>query len=163
MVLPPHAALRSHRGELDAVRRDDRAVSYAISARGLADDLPEGSAECPEAAEADLEAHVGDGAVRLTHEKHRALNPPTLQVPMRRLAEHGAEAAAEIGRRDVGHRGYRAHIERLGEPAIHRVPGAQQAPIQIFGFAAHPPTLGEGPDPRGRTRTHARPGMAASH
>ena len=35
----------------------------------------------------------------------------------------------------------RAHVERLGVGAIHRVSGAQQAPIEIFNFAAHPPTL----------------------
>jgi hypothetical protein len=60
---------------------------------------------------------------------------------MRRLAEDGAEAAAESGRRDVGHRGHGAHVERLGVGAIHRVSRAQQAPIEIFSFSAHPPTL----------------------
>jgi hypothetical protein len=55
-------------------------VPPAIGARRLADDLPEGSAEGPKAGETDREADVGDGAVSLTQEKHRALDPPPLQV-----------------------------------------------------------------------------------
>jgi hypothetical protein len=60
---------------------------------------------------------------------------------MGRLAVHGAEAAAEVSRRDVRHRSHGAHVQRLGVGAIHRVSGAQQAPVEIFSFAAHPPTL----------------------
>jgi hypothetical protein len=55
--------------------------------------------------------------------------------------EDGAEAAAEVGWQDVGHRSDRSHVERLGVGAIHCVSGAEQAPVEIFNFAAHPPTL----------------------
>jgi hypothetical protein len=76
---------------------------------------------------------------------------------MGRLAVDGAEAAAEVGRRDVGHRSHGAHVERLGVGAIHRVSGAQQAPIEIFSFAAHAPTLVEivrWPGPGQETKRH---------
>ena len=60
---------------------------------------------------------------------------------MRRLPEDGAEAAAEVRLGDVGHRGHRADIERLGVRTVHRVARAQQAPVEVFGFAAHGATL----------------------
>jgi hypothetical protein len=119
------------------VRRHDRAVPHPIGARRLADDLPERSAERPQASETDSKADVGDSAVSLTQQKHRALDPPPLQIAMGHLAEDRAEAAAEVGRRDVGHRSHGAHVERPGIVAIHRVSGTQQAPIEIFSFAAH--------------------------
>src|SRR3954451_23429433 len=45
---------------LDAVGHDDRLMTTAVARRGLPDDLPEGSAEGPEAGKADIEANVGD-------------------------------------------------------------------------------------------------------
>ena len=123
------------------MRRHDRAVPPAIGARRFADNSPEGSAVGPKAGETDREADVGDGAVSLTQQEHRALNSPPLQVAVGRLAEDGAETAAEVGWRDVGHRSDRSHVERLGVGTIHCVSGAEQAPVEIFNFAAHPPTL----------------------
>ena len=43
--------------------------------------------------------------------------------------------------RDVGDRGDRAHVERLGVGAVHRVAGAQQAPVEVLGLPAHAATL----------------------
>ena len=60
---------------------------------------------------------------------------------MRRLPEDRAEAAAEMGLGDMGHRGHGADVERLGVGAVHGVAGAQQAPVQILGFPAHAATL----------------------
>ena len=37
----------------------------------------------------------------------------------------------------MGHRGHGADVERLGVGAVHGVAGAQQAPVQVLGFAAH--------------------------
>jgi hypothetical protein len=133
----PGAAVRSHSGELDAVRRHDRAMSSPIGARRLADDRTEGSAERAETGEADSEAHVGDAAIGLAQQEHRALHAPSLQVAVRGLAEYGAETAAEVGGRDVGDRGDGPHIERIRVVAIHRIPSPQQAPIQILGLEAH--------------------------
>jgi hypothetical protein len=44
---------------------------------------------------------------------------------------NGAEAAAEVGWRDAGHRSDRSHVERLGVGAIYCVSGAEQAPVEI--------------------------------
>src|SRR5881396_203135 len=116
-------------------------MSLAIARRRLADDLAERPAEGPQAHEADVEADVGDAAVGFAEEEHRALYPPPLQVSVRRLSEHRAEAADEVRLGDIGHRGHGADVERQGVGAIHGVAGAQQAPVQLLGFPAHPPTL----------------------
>ena len=41
----------------------------------------------------------------------------------------------------MGHRGDSADIERLGVGAIHRIAGAQEAPVQILDVTAHGATL----------------------
>ena len=105
------------------MRRHDRAVPHPIGARRLADNLPEGSAERPEAGETDSEADVGDSAVSLTQEKHRALDPPPLQVAMGRLTVDGAEAAAEViarlARSAAGRPGFLWARSILKSPAWH--------------------------------------------
>jgi len=99
-------------------------MPHAVVRRRLADDLPERAAEGPQAREADVEADVGDAAVSLAQQEHRALHPPPLQVTVRRLPEGGAEAADEVRLGEVGHRGDGADIERLGVGAVHGVAGA---------------------------------------
>src|SRR5258708_354908 len=89
---------RSGVRHLDAVGHADRPMTAAVARRRLPDELPERPAEGPEAGEADVEADVGDAAVGLPQQEHRALYPPPLQVAVRRLAEHGAEATAEVRR-----------------------------------------------------------------
>src|SRR6266550_1847498 len=84
---------RPHRPHLIAVGGHHRSIPHAIARRRLADDLPERAAEGPPAREADVEANVGDAAVGLAQQEHRALHPPPLQVTVRRLPEGGAEAA----------------------------------------------------------------------
>src|SRR5919108_236166 len=97
----PNRHARPHRRELNAVRRDDWPMAPAVAGGGLAHDLAEGPAEGSQAGEGDIEADIGDAAVGLAQEEHRALDPSPLQVPVRRLAEHLAEAAAEVRRRDA--------------------------------------------------------------
>lgn len=150
----PSADPRSQGSKLDAVGCHDRAMPRPIRARRLPDDLPKGSAKCPEAAEAYVEADVGHGAVTFAQQKHRTLDPAPLQIAVGRLPEDGAEASTEVGRRNVGHRRHCAHIERLGVGAVHRVTGTQQAPVELFGFATHPPRLCE---TRRTLGTHKRP------
>src|SRR5262249_12865205 len=120
----------------------DRPMTAAVARRRLPDDLPERPAEGPEAGEADVEADVGDAAVGLPQQEHRALYPPPLQVAVRRLAEHGAEAAAEVRRGDVGYRRDGTKVERLGVGAVHRIAGAEQGPVQILDLSAHAAMLG---------------------
>jgi hypothetical protein len=64
---------------------------------------------------------------------------------MRRLAERRLEAAAEVRFGDVGDRGDRGNVERLGVGPIHRVARAEQAPVEVLDIAAHAETL---PEPR---------------
>ena len=100
-------------------------MTHAVVRRGLADDLMERAAEGPDASETHVKANVGDAAVGLAQHEHGALDPPPLQVTVRRLAEDGAEAAAEVRLGEVGHRGHGADVERLGVGAVHGVAGAQ--------------------------------------
>ena len=137
----PSREPRSHGRQLDAVGRHDRSMPRAVARRGLANDLAEDAAERPQAGEADVHADVGDAAVGLAQEEHRALHPPALQIPMRRLPEDGSEGADEVRLGDMRHRGHGTNIERLGVGAVHRVAGAQEAPVQILDVPAHRATL----------------------
>src|SRR6185369_6052369 len=132
---------RAHRRQLDAMGRDDRPMPRAVARRRLADDLPEHAAESAQAGEAHVEADVGDAAVRLAEEEHRALDAPPLQVAVRRLPEDGAEAAAEMRLGDVRHGGHGADIERLGVGAVHGVASAKEAPVHVLDLPAHRATL----------------------
>src|SRR5947208_16304468 len=138
---PPRRHHRPRGRQLEAVGRHHRLMPHAVVGRRLADDLPEHADEGASAAEADVEADVGDAAVRLAQQEHRALYPPPLQVTVRRLPEDGSEAANEVGVGDVSHRGHGADVERLGVGAVHGVAGAQQAPVQVLDFPAHAATL----------------------
>src|SRR5947199_7933168 len=97
------SARRPVPGHRDAARdpRSDRRPgrglrALAVLARRLAEHLAEGPAEGAQAAEADVEADLRHRAVGLAQHRHRALEPPALEVAMRRLAEHVAEAADEV-------------------------------------------------------------------
>lgn len=103
----------------------------------FADDFPERSAERAEAREAHSKADVGDTPLCLAKHEHRSLNATALQVVMRRLAEDGAEAAAEMSLRNMRDRGDSSDIQRIGVSAIHGVARPQQSPIEVLGLAAH--------------------------
>ena len=122
---------------LDAAGHHDRSVTAAIGRRRLPDDLPERAAEAPETGETDRETDIGDTALGLSQQEHRAFDPAALKVAVRRLTEHAREAAAEMGRRNVGDRGDGRDVERLGVRAVDRVPGPQQAPVQFLDLSAH--------------------------
>src|SRR5512133_3601580 len=128
---------RSRPGHREAVRDvvGDRAL--AIGRGRLADDRAEGPAERPEAREADVEADVGDAAIGLHEQEHRALDPPTLQVAVRRLAESGPEGADEVRLGHVGDARESADVERPRIAAVHGVAGAQQPAVGVFGGPAH--------------------------
>ncbi len=100
-------------------------MPHAVVRRRLADDLPERAAEGPQAGEVDVDADVGDAAVGLAQQEHRAVHPPPPQVTVRRLPEDGAEAADEARLGEMGHRGHGADVERLGVGAVHDIAGAQ--------------------------------------
>src|SRR5438874_6757548 len=116
-------------------------MPHAVVRWRFADDLPEHADEGSPAGEADVEADIGNGAVGLAQQEHRALHPPPLKVTERRLPEDGSEAADEVRLGDMGHRGHGADVERVGVGAVHGVAGAQQTPVQVLDFPAHGATL----------------------
>jgi len=134
---------RSRGRHLEAVRRLDRWMVLAVARRCLPDDLAERSAEGPEAREADIEAHVGDAAIRLAQEEHRPLHPTPLEISVRRLPERGAEAPDEVRLGHVGDRGDGADVERLGVGAVHGVARAEKAAVRLLDFPTHGATLRE--------------------
>src|SRR5215216_618632 len=75
---------------------------HAVRGRRLAHDLAEGPPEAAEAREAHIEADLAHAPVRLSQEEHRPLDPPALEVAVRRLAEGGAKCPNEVRLRDVG-------------------------------------------------------------
>ncbi len=116
-------------------------MALAVARGRLANDLPECATEGPQAHEADVEANVGDAAVALAEQEHRALDPPPLKVAVGRLSEDRAEAADEVRLGDMSNRGHGADVERLGVGAVHGVAGPQQSPVQILDLLAHDATL----------------------
>jgi len=137
----PRRHHRPHGRHLEAGGRQHRLMPHAVVRWRLSDDLPERAAEGPRAGEADVEADVGDAAVGLAQQEHRALHPSSLQVTVRRLPENGAEATDEVRAGEMGHRGHGADVERLEVGAVHGVARAQYAPVQVLDFPAHGPTL----------------------
>src|SRR5256885_12599224 len=128
---PALLSRRAHPRHRPAGRHEQRRAlageARAVLRGRLADDRAKRAAERAQAVEAHVEADLGDRARGLTQELHGPLHAPALQVAVRRLAESGAELAAEVRRRYVGDACERLHIQRRGEGAVDRVAGAQHA------------------------------------
>src|SRR5919112_727208 len=128
---------RSHPG-LREVARDRLGLgAAAVLGRRLADDLAERAAERAEAEEADVEADLGDAAVALAQQEHRALDAAALEVAVRGLAERRAERADEVRLRGERDARERRHVERLRVGAVHRVARAEHAAVGLLHGAAH--------------------------
>src|SRR3954451_47507 len=107
---------RSHPGHHDARRHIARgagagAPGAPVGARRHTEDAPEGAAERPQARETDVEADLRHRPVGLTQQGHRTLEPPPLQVAVRRLAERLPEGPDEMRLRHQRHARQRADIE----------------------------------------------------
>src|SRR5262245_54900825 len=87
---------RPRPGHHEAGRHRLRMSLLPEAGRRLANDLVKGAAEGAEAAEADVEADIGDATVGQSQQEHRALDAPALQVAVRRLAEGVAERGNEV-------------------------------------------------------------------
>ena len=85
------AARRSGSG-----RARGRRVRRAVGGRGHAVDAAEARGERADAAQADVEADVGDRPVGVAQQRGRPLHPAGQQVLVRRLAERAPELAAEV-------------------------------------------------------------------
>src|SRR5262249_13115562 len=103
----------------------------------LADDLAERAAERAEAEEADVEADLGDAALGLAQQEHRALDAAALQIAVRRLTERRLEGADEVRLGGVRHAREGGDGERLRVPTIHRVARPQHAAVGLLGGATH--------------------------
>src|SRR3954451_12190568 len=88
----------------------------------------EAGREGTDALEADREAHVRDGAVRVAQQRRRTLEATGEQVLVRRLAEGTPELAAEVGAREAGGAGEVVDAERLEVARVGQVPGPQEVP-----------------------------------
>ena len=111
--------------------------AVAVRARRLADDRAERPAERAEAREADVEADLGDAALGLAQHEHRPLDAAALEVAVRRLAEGGAEGPDEVRLGDVRDPRERGDVERVRVAAVHRIAGAEHAPVGLLDCAAH--------------------------
>jgi hypothetical protein len=114
-----------------------RAGAGPILRRGLPDHLAEGSAECPQAGEADIEADVRHAAVGPAEQVHGPLDTAPLQITMRGLAEGRPEGADEVRLRHDRDGRQSGHVHHLRIGAIHGVTGAQQPPVGLLGGAGH--------------------------
>src|SRR5438552_5871180 len=127
-------------------RRHEQGGALAGEARPvlrgrLADYRAKRATERTQAVEADVEADLGDRTRGLTQELHRTLDAAALQVAVRRLAEGGAELAAEVRRGYVRDARERLHVERRGEGAVDRVARAEHATVTVLGRKRHPSSV----------------------
>src|SRR4029077_19784655 len=87
---------RSHPGHGEAGRDGKHELAIAIFRRRIANDVRERSAESAKASKPNVEADVSDAALSLPEQEHRAFDPPTLKVAVRRLPESGFEGPDEM-------------------------------------------------------------------
>lgn len=114
----------------------------AIGRGGAAVGPAEARRERPEAAEADVEADLGDRPIGVAQELRRALEPPGQQILMGRRAELPPELATEMGRRETGGAGKRGHVERITEAGVDQILGSQQ--VAGGSDRAHGTSMAEG-------------------
>src|SRR5258708_9393669 len=86
---------RSHPGHRKAGRHGKNELAIAIFGGGVTHDIRERPAESAKASKADIETDIRDAPLSLPEQEHRALDPPSLQVAMRRLPERGLERPHE--------------------------------------------------------------------
>src|SRR5260370_27340423 len=121
---------RPHVGHREAARHRFDLGALAIFAGRDPDDVTKCAAEGAEAVEADIEADVGDASFGLAQLEHRALDPPALEVAVRRLAEGRAKRPYEVGLGDERNLGEGVAVQWLRVRAIDRVPGAKPAALE---------------------------------
>src|SRR5437879_3844858 len=109
----------------------------AIVGRVHADDVAKGPAEGAETGEPDVEADVGDAAVGLAEQEHRALDPAALKITMRRLAVSRPERPYVVGLRDARHLSQRLDVQRLRIGPVDRVARAKHPAIELLDGPGH--------------------------
>lgn len=77
-----------------------------------------------------------------------ALNPSAVQILMRSLPERCPESTCEMRRRHPRHSSDFSHIQRLGEPPVHRVPRPEKPASLTFDL--HSVSIEALPEPQQR-------------
>src|SRR5437879_12554943 len=109
----------------------------AIVGRVHADDVAKGPAEGAETGEPDVEADVGDAAVGLAEQEHRALDSAAWKITRRRAAVSRPERAYVVGLRDAGHLSQRLDVQRLRIGPVDRVARAKHPAIELLDGPGH--------------------------
>src|SRR6266576_3678581 len=138
----------SHHGHGEAGRGKHHVAASAVVSGVDPDDVAERAAESAEAVEPDLEADLGDVAVRFAEHEHRSLDAAALEVAMRSLPECGTEGADEVGFGDVRHAGEARYVEGLGVGAVDGVAGAEHAAVELLDGEGHNVNVRASPIPR---------------
>ena len=97
----------------------------------------ERSAEGAQAGEPDVEADVGNASIGFAQQEHGALDAPALKVSMWSLVKGRAESPDEMRLRYGGEAREGWNVERFGIGSVHRIAGAQHAPIDFFDCLGH--------------------------
>src|SRR5258708_38516761 len=92
---------RSHAWHREAGRDGKNELAIAIFGRRIAHDIRERPAESAEASKPNIQTDIRDAPLSFPQQEHRALDPPSLQVAMGRLAERGLERPNEVGLGDI--------------------------------------------------------------
>src|SRR5437773_1253355 len=113
-------------------------VAPCLVVRGrLADDVAKRAAESSKAPEPDVKADVGHGAVGLPQQEHGALDPPALQVAVRRLTKGRPEGPDEMRLGNVRKLREVGYVERPRVGAVDGVAGPEHAAVGLLDGAAH--------------------------
>ena len=152
---------RSCPGHGEAGRNGKDELATPIFGRRLTDDVCERAAESAEASKPNIEADIRDTSWGLSEQEHRALHPPALKVPMRRLPEGGFEGPDEVRFRDVRHLGEIGDVKwpRIG--AIDGITSPQHAAIQLLDGTGHDPIVTQPSANPARALASSRPDQAA--
>src|ERR1700737_518843 len=126
---------RSGPGHREAGWGDHDVGPLSVVARIQADDVSKSAAEGAEAGEPHVQADVGDAALGLAQQEHRSLDPPSLEIAMRRLSKGRAERPDEVRLGDPGHTGKSPYVQGPRIGAVDRVTGTQHAAVQLLDGA----------------------------
>src|SRR5207247_6541581 len=93
---------RPHPRHGEARRRGHHVAASPIVGRALADVVAEGSAEGAQARETDIEADIGDVALRFPEQEHRSLDATPLEVAVGCLPEGRLRGEDVVSEGDYG-------------------------------------------------------------
>ena len=120
-VAEGHAVERMRRG---FAARSNRA-------RALAGNVAEGAPERAQTFPAGAKCDIGDGQIGVAEQRHRSLDAPREQIPMRRSAKGLLERSGEVRFGNTAHARQSLHGPVLMRGGVHPVLRSQQATQQL--------------------------------